>query len=312
MNKFSVKDTFRTLIYRPIDPFWNLCLKNIDESRHLIHIEEYHSRVKKGMNIFKDKKIIITGLIHNAQSQIQPLQIWFDTISNLCLDCHIVMVENNSIDQTRYYCEEWQRTNPEKVHLVCNKYACDKTWTIRDIKGGESDRIEKMAFLRNLYCEYIKENLTFVNFDYVFVLDFDLRGTIFWDGIFDSIYYFSKDPRIDAIACNGMVSGSLLYYDSFAFARDRSELRWTNHLDKQNHDEDVLRYVSEEYQNSQELDKLSSAFGGFCIYNYNSFILSEYGFEEKFYTCEHCVFHERMKNFYLNPNMVFIIDENLT
>ena len=312
MNNFSIEEKFKSLIYRPMDSYWNLCLKNLEKSRHLTQIEEYHSRVKKGINIFKNKRIIITGLIHNAESQIEPLQSWFHTLSNLCMDCHIVIVENNSIDQTRVFCEKWKTMNPEKVHLVCNKYLCDKTWTIGDMKGGESDRIEKMAFLRNLYCQYIKENINFLNFDYVFVIDFDLRGTIFWDGIFDSMYYFEKEPSIDAIACNGMVSGSLLYYDSFAFARDRSELRWTNHLDKQNHDEDVLRYVSEEYQKSQELDKLASAFGGFCIYNYNSFISSEYGFEEKFYTCEHCIFHEKMKHFYLNPNMVFIIDENMT
>jgi hypothetical protein len=312
MDKIIVKDKFENLLFRPVDPFWKLCLKQMKSVQQHSTIDEYYRRVKRGMNILKDKKIVVTGLIHNADSQIPLIKEWFNSLESLCQEAHMVILENNSIDNTRYYCEEWAKSNPSKIHLVCKNYQCDRKWIIRDIKSGESDRIEKMSFLRNLYRNYIKNNILFRNFDFVFVLDFDLNGTLFWDGIFDSIYYFDSRPEIDAIACNGVVDGSFLYYDSFAFARDKSELRWTNHLDKQNHDEDVLRYVSEEYQKSQELDKLSSAFGGFCIYNFDSFTKSAYGFEKDFYTCEHCIFHEPMKNFYVNPNMVFIIKENLT
>ena len=306
---------FESLLHRPVDPFRKLCIQNNRSFNHNIEndIEQFFNNVKLGMRIMKRKKIVVTGLIYNAESQVSYLRQWFETLKTLCLQCHIVIVENNSIDDTRLLLENWQKENPTEVHLVCNTFNCNREWIIKDMKSGESDRIEKMAFLRNLYQKYIKLSPIFTNFDYVLVKDFDLRGSLFWDGLFDTIQQFHQSlTPIDAIACNGILNGSLLYYDSFAFARDISELRWTNHLDKQNHDEDVLRYIAEEYQKSQELDKVSSAFGGFCVYNFNSFTFSKYGFEPGFYTCEHCIFHETMRNFYVNPNMVFLIEENIT
>ena len=41
----------------------------------------------------------------------------------------------------------------------------------------------------------------------------------------------------------------------------------TNTFDKQNHDQDVIKYISQHYQKSLEMDKVMSAFGGFCIYS---------------------------------------------
>ena len=304
------KKWFEKIMYRPIDPFLMKHYKDMNDEIRRNQIINYSEEVKNGMKIFKRKKIIITGLIYNAESQIQYLIEWFNTLKTLCEECHFVIVENNSKDNTRKYCELWKESDPKHIHLVCNTINCDGNWQVVNDKSPFSIRIKKMAFLRNKYVEYISKN--FKNMDYVFVMDLDLKGVLFWDGIFHSMFQFYSNPSINVIACNGIVAGSLLYYDSFAYAKDKSELRWNSTFDKQNHDQDVLQNISQHYQNSLEMDKVMSAFGGFCIYNFNDFKDKYYGYEEKRFACEHCIYHEQYDNVQLNPRMIFIIEENLT
>jgi hypothetical protein len=301
---------FESIMYRPIDPFLMKHFKDMNDEVRKNKIINFSEEAKNGMKLFRNKKIIITGLIYNSESQIQYITEWFNIVKSLCYECHIVIVENNSKDNTRKFCELWRNSDPEHVHLVCNSLQCDGNWQVINDKSPFSNRIKKMAFLRNKYVEYISKN--FKEMDYVFVIDFDLKGTLFWDGIFHSIFQFYSNPSINVIACNGIVAGSLLYYDSFAYAKDKSELRWNSTFDKQNHDQDVLQNISQHYQNSLEMDKVMSAFGGFCIYKFVDFIDKYYGYEEKRFACEHCIYHEQYDNVQLNPKMIFIIEENLT
>ena len=96
---------FENLLHRPIDPFRAKCFEQMDESRILNFIREYSNEVKKGMTFLENKKIIVTGLLHNAELQIFILKQWFDVLKPLCKEAHFVMVENNSVDNTRLFCE---------------------------------------------------------------------------------------------------------------------------------------------------------------------------------------------------------------
>ena len=310
--KENIEDFFQMNLFRPIDPFLKeyYSTKNIEISKN--QILDYSEEVKHGMRILKSKKIIVTGLIYNAESQIEYLKKWYSTLKSLCKECHMVIVENNSTDRTREFCKKWKKENPEFIHLVCESIHCDRDWQVSYDKSPFSIRIRKMAFLRNKYVEYISKNFDKQHFDHVFVMDFDLRGALFWDGVFHSIFQFFHNPSIDVIACNGILAGSLLYYDSFAYAKDKSELRWNSLIDKQNHDQDVLQNTSRKYQTSIEMDKVFSAFGGFCIYNFKTFRGKRYGYEENRFACEHCIYHEQFENVQINPKMLFIIEENLT
>ena len=307
-NEF--KKWFESIMYRPIDPFLYKHYKDMNDEIRKNQILNYSEEVKNGMKLLKKKKIIVTGLIYNAQSQIKPLMEWFNSLKTLCKECHMVIVENNSTDNTRKFCNIWKKMDPNYVHLVCNSLECNGDWQVTNDKSPFSIRIKKMAFLRNKYVEYITKN--FKEMDYVFVMDLDLKGVLFWDGIFHSMFQFYSNPSINVIACNGIVAGSLLYYDSFAYAKEKSELRWNSTFDKQNHDQDVLQNISQHYQKSLEMDKVMSAFGGFCIYNFNDFKDKYYGYEKNRFACEHCIYHEQYDNVQLNPRMIFIIEENLT
>lgn len=308
----NINKLFQQKVYREIDPYTLQYCHNKNPSLMETEIINYGNEIKKGMKMLKNKKIIVTGLIYNAESQIKPIQNWFNDLKTLCGDCYMVIVENNSVDRTREFCEAWRDTDPQHIHLVCDYANCDQTWMadLQYDKSPFSRRIRKMSYLRNKYMEYISRY--FKDIDYIFVMDFDLKGTLFWDGIFHSIFKLEENKTIDGIACNGVVNGTFLYYDSFAYAKDKSELRWNTTMDKQNHDSDVLQYVSKRYKETFDLDKVYSAFGGFCIYRFDSIIHKYYGYEEEKFTCEHCILHEQLQSFYVNPRMLFIIDENLT
>lgn len=308
----NIETLFLKELYRPIDNYNLQYCENKNQVFLYNEYMNYANEVKKGMKLLGKQKIIVTGLIYNAESQISFLRKWFNELKLLCKECHIVIVENNSVDRTREFCQIWRDSDAKHVHLVCDSIQCDQDWmeNLQYDKSPFAKRIRKMSFLRNKYVEYISHY--FKDFDYIFVMDFDLRGTLFWDGIFHSIYKMNNNLAIDAVACNGMVNGSFLYYDSFAYAKDKSELRWNNTMDKQSHDNDVLKYVSKKYKETLNLDVVKSAFGGFCIYRFNNFVGKYYGYEEDKFTCEHCILHEQLDLMFVNPRMIFIIDENMT
>ena len=117
---------FEKLFFRPIDPFREKCFQSMSDKDSLELIQNYHQEMKVGYQNLAQKKVIVTGLIYNAQQQIPRLQNWFETLKTHCKECHIVIVENNSIDFTRQACEAWKMMDPYHVHLVCNERFCDQ------------------------------------------------------------------------------------------------------------------------------------------------------------------------------------------
>ena len=267
---------FQNLIKRPIDPITKKYFKKLNENVISNHILQYSNEINSGQKILKKKNIVVCGLVYNADSLIPKLEKWFNDLSKLCKSCDIVIVENNSIDKTRQFLELWKSRNPKHVHLVCQESECKTFSSVGKemANSAHKSRIEKMSYLRNKYLTYIKNN--FKNIDYVFVKDFDLDGILYWDGIFHSIFQFYVNPE------------------------------------KQSHDQDVLQYISRHYQDNLEMDKVVSAFGGFSIYEFESFTSRRYNYYDKGYSCEHCLFHETFDNIQVNPRMLYIIFENKT
>jgi hypothetical protein len=162
--------------------------------------------------------------------------------------------------------------------------------------------------------EFIKNSEKYSDFDYLYVLDLDLNGNLFLDGIFHSMYHFERDSSISAISCNGLVKygkDGFNYYDSFAYIEYGEKYEWETDFDKRSHDEEVLRYVTEKYTKNMDLDRVYSAFGGLCIYDLSEILESnaEYDYSKNNkLSCEHTHFHKKLKNIYVNPRMMFLIN----
>jgi hypothetical protein len=180
-------------------------------------------------------------------------------------------------------------------------------------KSPSTMRIKKMAMLRNTYLDYIKRYYS--HFDVALVMDMDLDGTLFMDGVFHSMFLFQQKSHIDAIACNGLLrkKNTFVYYDSFAYVPLNEEIEWQTLFDKHSHDVEVGRYVTQRYLDGKrplELDRVRSAFGGACLYRVASLLGKSYGYSQKGFACEHSYLNTRLKHVYVNPRMIFLIESN--
>ncbi len=312
-EKTKFGSIFQAIVYRPIDIIHYNYFKKMPMEQSLKKLQMYGKQIIQGYKFLKNKKIVVCGLLYNAESQVSYLESWFEELKLICKDCVMVVVENNSVDETRQKCIQWRKRDPLHVHLVCvDTDFChsDINDIVVDSTSPDSNRIRKMAFLRNCYVKYVQEN--FLEFDYVFVKDLDLQGHLFWDGIFHSFYCFKQSPKINVMTCNGVMRETLHYYDTFAYAKDKFDISWNFGHDKRNHDHDVLNNVSHYYQKNMELDKVASAFGGFAIYRMKQFKDKFYSYDRNRLSCEHCLYHLLYENVYLNPKMIFLIEVNKT
>lgn len=320
MNNFFYYDFYLKNFNRLPDPIIKNYFANLNDKLILAQLNIYYEQVKKGENFVSNKKIIIAGLIRNAEKNIYFLKKIYEKIKKICLETVFIIVENDSKDNTRKYLLEWNKIDPSVIILCDNNMINTNKCNIigfeyfYDEKIPFVHRIKKLSYLRNIYLNFIKNSIKLKNFDFMFVMDLDLNGKLHNDGILQSFYHFSKDLQISAICCNGLVKNSnnkLTYYDSFAYVQLGEDYEWNNDFDKFSHDEDVLQNITKKYIKDLNLDKVKSAFGGFSIYNLNHIIETNASYnysKNNKLSCEHAHFNILLKNIYVNPRMIFEIN----
>lgn len=266
------------------------------------------------------RRLVIAGLLRNGSQNIPTLKKYLLQMTTIFQDVRVVIVENDSMDGTREALLAWAHADPRIVIL------CDDTKTVNTpvctiptfsmelmmSHGESSQRIRRMAFLRNIYLKYVRDH--WKDYDYFMVLDMDLFGTIFNDGIFHSLDMFATDPGINGICCNGIIQNErmFVYYDSFAYIPPNSSYIFNTISDKVVHDTYVHTKITEKYLHSIDLDRVFSAFGGLCIYRMEA-VAHEYiwyGFSDTGFACEHSFLNRHIPNLFVNPRMIFLIASN--
>jgi hypothetical protein len=332
----SLEKAFEKEIGRPIDPIHLSLFSSpdyiledevisADESRG---DNEWERKLNKyiyyrnnGKEDRKSKKIVVTGLLRNSEKVLPSWQKWIREWVKNWKDYRIVLSENNSVDSTREFLLHWS-TMDDKVMILCDddKVVNQKECNLQGIfqtrynekhLAPDRERIQKMSILRNLYHDYICNNYS--DFDYVLVIDFDLNGELYQDGIEHSLGLLKEDPKLDAVACNGMLWESQRkeyeYYDSFAHIDKGESFLFSSLKEKQQHDEYVHLTINDLYWNFEAPREVQSAFGGCCLYRMKPFCDAKYGYSEDFISCEHGHFHQTLRMI-VNPNMVFLINLN--
>ena len=305
---------------RPPDSIISKYFLNLEEGAIQADLSIYLNQVKNGARFVKKKSIVMAGLIRNGEKNVPFIKIFYNQMKKICREIKFLIVENNSSDRTRDILLEWSESD-DSVIILCNA-SLETNLPKCNIKGHDTfysknktphvKRIEKLSYLRNVYLEYIDKYLR--DFDYLCVMDLDLNGQFFIDGIQNSFYHLSIDSSISAISCNGMVRVAKdhhNYYDSFAYVELGDTYEWNTEFDKSSHDQDVLVYVTKKYTKNMNLDKVMSAFGGFCIYQLNHITSSEARYshsKNNKLSCEHTHFHRNLQNVYVNPRMIFTIN----
>lgn len=271
--------------------------------------EQFDKEVKLGMKNISNFRVVICGLIRNGSKNLPS---FIQKCENLCSyfkDYRVLIVENDSRDNTRDILLQWSKINPKVVILGCGINSPECKLNIPKTNGGSisKTRIGKMVKLRNIYLDYIKKYLR--DFDYGIVWDVDLLGSVYFDGILNSFGKFQKDENIDCICANGLrrFFRNFVYYDNYAHVLNNE----TYHENNENiHVLKVLLNTTMN-KNNPNLVKVNSCFGGFSIYKIPSLLKSNYSSDlDGSIECEHTGLHSNMDNVYYNPMMINLVLKN--
>jgi hypothetical protein len=323
----KIQEEFMKHLDRPIDPvhrhYYSLKTAHLSQDRARKFIKEdlleYADQVQKGKKKASESRIIITGLIQNGVFQITELIKRCNEIIKPFKDYRIVIVENNSTDGTREFLLEWAAKD-SKVVVLCqdpfqvNAEECDLSTIFEKMDPMEHSplpsRIKRMSFLRNVYMSHIQHY--YKDFDFLCILDLDLKGSLFIDGFLHSVQLLNQNKNMDAIMGNGMLmrnTDDFYYYDSFAHVDENEPIMWENAIEKSDHDTFVHMHITHRYSSQMIPDRVTSAFGGIAIYRLSDIVDQKYNYSSDHLCCEHSFFHKSIR-VYVNPRFLFLIERN--
>jgi hypothetical protein len=165
------------------------------------------------------KNIVIAILARDCQDSLTNNIPLIEELRKKFIWSHVVVVENDSVDNTKEILSNWESSS-NGVKIISQDFGTktipDKT--IEMVSPTTSFyRIEKMAFYRNIYLDYIAELQHEI--DYVVIIDIDVK----WfsvDGLINSIKEVNENWG--GIFSNGVTKGKIMgitsriYYDIFA------------------------------------------------------------------------------------------------
>lgn len=244
--------------------------------------------VNIGSEHFKNSNLILCGLARDIEKNIRNLDKQINTITS-CFNKHlIIIVENDSKDNTvNKLLELKEKYNIILLHPNLSKNIKERT------KGSDFKRMQKMADLRNVYMDYINK-IENNDYQYCIMLDCDLDTIIESNKVKSSGYYFQNYSNIDMIGCNTLRKcfPNNIYYDLYSLGNSLKKIWFLNKFN----------------YNNNNLIKVDSCFGGFVIYKLSSIIGKKYICKKTWYgaECEHVTFNKKL-NVYLNPKMLLPI-----
>lgn len=215
------------------------------------------------MSDLKSKDIIVCSIVRDARSALKRNIPRLEEFCSAFRDYRVVVYENDSVDGTPCILNRWKERNPH-VHVISEKLGIKKT--IPDDKDLSCNpffscsRIEKMAFYRNRYLDYVRKMGWTA--DYLMVLDLDV-ARIFPEGMLSC---FRDDLAWDVVTAFGFsLSPSLKirYHDSYAlveYGRDKEPQTEKSIREAASR----LAYLRE----SRDWLRVYSAFGGISIFRF--------------------------------------------
>jgi len=279
-------------------------LKNINKIKE----PEQTDIIDIGKNYIKNEKLIITGTIRDGYPYLEKtIKNLYKDIIPLFKDYVILIVENDSKDNTRQVLLKYANNDPKFKVLGCGEY--NKNKCIMKLEATDmnkcprcSTRINKMVKIRNIYTDEIKKPI-YNDYNMVLVMDMDLPGKIMGNGLFHTGYNFSKKPEIDAI-CALTLTETYHYHDPYA------------HIEKGNIKipSDTFHDIILKKCDKGGIDKVTGCFNGFTFYRRNSLLKNNYCTKvdkNNQAICEHDCLNQQLDNVYINYNMVYLINRNI-
>jgi len=279
------------------------------------HQSQHNEITRYGFTQMKNQTVVICALLRDVATKLKEIRTRAERLGRGFKDYRIVIVENDSSDGTRRLLKEWRKSNPRVIILGCgvnserDECKLPKAATKTEGHGVDRRRIEKMTHLRNIYLDYVKRSLP--DFDYTVVWDMDIVGTVYLDGVANTIGHFShsKSPAndADAICAYGIYRWGwvTLYYDTYAHVDKDDRF----HIDlKTVHD--LKKGLGIQYERGTPPIPVVSCFSGFTIYRNASLRDGKVVYDMSppdNLECEHVRLHRHLSNVYLNPSMIHFV-----
>lgn len=315
-------------LYRKIRS--NYCLvtdEDIDPITHdkLVKCHEtlpyhnYFNYSNLSMKKAKNERIVFAGLCQDHGEKV--LKMWLPLLKKLggyFKDYVIIIVENDSVDNTREYLLQEAHKN-DRFIVLCdqNKPVNTKTCQLgkRSVeKGGDKEknlekRIGTLAKFREVYWEYILKNYS--DYDYMCVIDWDLEGLFPTTGFFHGLYYVRDYANV--VACNSFHKMGNVYsvHDTYPLLNHYR----CDYLVKNKSIEDLrtkMQMREKILYKSFYPVPVESAFGGVALYNIQNIKQNNAHYTNPPLCpveCEHTTFH-RNQSVYIDPWMTFYITKN--
>lgn len=249
-------------------------------------------------------KLLVSGLIRDGAKSLPIMIPLIDKLGQYFADYRLVIMENDSVDNTTEILKALQLTYPKMEYqtLVLN--------TSGDRDGSKNGlmwlRVKRMAHARNLLLKQMGPTMADLQPDIVAMVDLDLGS--------ESAYPFEVDMVLSSIGRKELENGfDLLCANSLRRYGQRHEvgyhdvfaLRDENHLtmdDTWTVDFNNPKAIARNLFHQLDLINVRSCFGGLALYNPAAMCGCDY--DETLNDCEHVGFHRCMSC--RNLNRMFI------
>nr|QBK91801.1 MAG: glycosyltransferase [Pithovirus LCPAC304] len=271
--------------------------------------------IQKGQREIETSRVIFAGLVRDKEDRVPYIKKRLEALGEPFKDYHILIVENDSEDQTRERLLEWQRKTPKVTILGCgeNVKKCQLELEATKVKTFGSNRIKKMAYLRNIYVDYVHEH--FGEWDYLVVNDLDLLADLSDKGWKSAFGNFRQDPSLSAISAYGYYDlwFKKMFYDDFAFVPLGSSIERSN--SKATHFGIKEKIEMERYQleTKKELVPVKSSFSGLTVYRLSHVPKKaryDYCHSDGKHACEHSYFNQHLNKIVVHPGLKYRIINN--
>lgn len=278
----------------------------------------YEKALARGISEASKSKIVIVSMVRDVAKSIPNIIEKVERIGKHFKDYIVFIVENDSVDGTRNKLFEWRAANPRVNILGCGLNISNTSGAL--ISGcripktpktightADRPRIEKMAMLRNIYLDHLRENINPSDYPYSIIWDLDSLSVLYEDGLMHSLGVMSKDPSIAVDCANGIYNWGFFtyFYDTYAYL-EKGEV-----YDPDDRVAHNLRHgaLDSTFQRGEDPVEVDSCFSGFAIYRTGELIKSKYDLPEGKLVCEHVALHQRMKGVkkVVDPSMINLI-----
>lgn len=247
----------------------------------------------------REKRIVFAGLARNIETRIRKTLQNCVLLGSFFASYKIIVFENDSEDDTRTIIQEMASSNSNVQLIECvNNEACRfRVKELYEYGIMNKDRIDRMAFFRNVYLSVIYE--TFGDYDYLCVLDMDIDGTIPISGL---VHALACPLEWSCICANGRsgIPGTFgcmeSMYDAMALCLTERDMvlakqgeRGMRHLLAKYLRLIYMSHFDEGFEDG--FIPVLSAFNGVAVYKLADVVGMYY---EKGYSCEHISLHDQM------------------